>query len=137
MAGVQPLKVEDGHWRVMGEAMPEDRRHGLSEGELLSEVCVHQIGTEDTPQLIQIKFPPNAMINPHAHEENEIIFVLAGELRLGNDILRAGSSVAVGGDTIYAFQAGPEGLEILNFRPRIDLTYMTRAEALERRRKAG
>jgi quercetin dioxygenase-like cupin family protein len=134
MSGVQILKVEDRQWLVVGEAMAEDRRSYLSDSELLATACVHQPGSEDRPQLLQIRFPPNAVVNPHAHDGNEIIYVLEGEMRLGTEILRAGSSLAVAGQTIYGFHAGPEGLCILNFRPTMDVSYVSRGEMLDRRR---
>jgi hypothetical protein len=56
------------------------------------------------------------------------------QLRAGSHVVRAGGSMYVTGGTVYSFRAGPDGLRFFNFRPRADTTYLTPAEAVERRR---
>lgn len=52
----------------------------------------------------------------HSHSEDEIIFVTAGEIRLGNRLCPPGTALAIAADTLYSFTAGPEGLSFVNFR---------------------
>lgn len=52
----------------------------------------------------------------HSHTEDEIIFVRAGSMRLGNRLYGAGTALAIKADTKYGFRAGPEGLSFVNFR---------------------
>jgi hypothetical protein len=79
--------------------------------------CYHHMGTEITPQLFEIILTPGFEVGPHAHEANEIIYILEGELHVGPTVLRPGSSAMVPGEALYAFVAGPEGVRFLNFRP--------------------
>lgn len=55
---------------------------------------------------------------PHSHDEDEIIFVLEGEMLVGTKSVKAGTAVAIDKDTVYGFAIGPDGLEFLNFRAR-------------------
>lgn len=52
----------------------------------------------------------------HSHSEAEIIFVTAGEIRLGTKLYGPGTAVAIAADTLYSFTTGPKGLSFINFR---------------------
>jgi hypothetical protein len=52
----------------------------------------------------------------HSHSEDEVIFVRAGNIRLGNRIHGLGTAVAIAAHTKYSFFSGPGGLSIVNFR---------------------
>jgi hypothetical protein len=52
----------------------------------------------------------------HSHSEDEIIFVLDGEVRLGARLYGPGTALAIAADTLYSFTAGPNGLHFANFR---------------------
>jgi hypothetical protein len=52
----------------------------------------------------------------HSHSEDEIIFVTAGEIRLGNRRYGPGTALAITANTVYGFEAAPEGLSFINFR---------------------
>ncbi len=52
----------------------------------------------------------------HSHTEDEIIFVRAGSMRLGNRLCGPGTTLAIAANTKYGFKAGPEGLSFVNFR---------------------
>jgi hypothetical protein len=52
----------------------------------------------------------------HSHEENEIIFVTGGEMRLGNRSAGPGTAIAIAAGTLYGFLPGPAGLTFVNFR---------------------
>ena len=94
-------------------------------------------GASDELQLFEVRVPPNAVVQPHAHHEDEIMYVLAGELRFGSTVLTAGGSVCVKGNTLYGFSAGPDGARFLNFRGRRDFSYVSKADFLAERRDAG
>ena len=57
-----------------------------------------------------------AALGIHSHSEDEIIFVIAGAMRLGNRLVGPGTAVAIAADTLYGFTAGPDGLSFVNFR---------------------
>ena len=52
----------------------------------------------------------------HSHTEDEIIFVIGGEIRLGSKLYGPGTALAIAADTLYGFTAGPLGLSFVNFR---------------------
>ena len=60
--------------------------------------------------------PEQEKLGIHAHSEDEIIFVIDGEIRLGNRLHGPGTAVAIAADTLYSFTAGPAGLSFINFR---------------------
>ena len=105
----------------------------MDDGELSCENFMHHVGTVDEPQLFELRLPPNTFLAPHAHGQDEIIYIAEGEIHVGRRVLKAGSSVFVGKHTLYSLTAGPEGARFLNFRPRIDGQYITKAEFLEMR----
>jgi hypothetical protein len=60
--------------------------------------------------------PDDAARGVHAHSEDEVIFVVEGELRFGTRVLAPGSAIAIAADAFYAIGPGPAGLKIVNFR---------------------
>lgn len=52
----------------------------------------------------------------HTHNSDCLYYVVAGSLRLGDQELGKGDGFFVGGDVPYSYVAGPEGVEILEFR---------------------
>ena len=52
----------------------------------------------------------------HSHTEDEIIFVIGGEIHLGSKLYGPGTALAIAADTLYGFTAGPLGLSFVNFR---------------------
>ena len=60
--------------------------------------------------------PEQAARGIHSHSEDEIIFVTAGAMRLGQRLVGPGTAIAIAADTLYSFTASPEGLSFVNFR---------------------
>ncbi len=52
----------------------------------------------------------------HSHSEDEVIFVRAGGIRLGNRLHGPGTALAIAAHTKYGFFSGPDGLSLVNFR---------------------
>src|SRR5262249_29987958 len=74
-------------------------------------------------ELFEVRLPANGAVESHAHDHDEIIYVLSGEMHLGATVLEPGSTVHVPGRTLYAFRAGPNGLHFLNFRSSPDRSF--------------
>jgi hypothetical protein len=55
-------------------------------------------------------------VGVHSHSEDEIIFIVEGQIRLGRKLFPAGTAIAIPGDTLYSFTAGPDGMAFVNFR---------------------
>lgn len=81
--------------------------------------------------------PPNNTIDVHAHEADEIIMVVAGEVNLGARTLQTGMSVMIPGWTLYGLKSGPNGARFINFRAFKDRTFMSKEQFMERRAQRG
>jgi hypothetical protein len=90
-------------------------------------------GGKDELHLFEVRLPPNSKVDLHAHQEDEIIHVVTGQISVGNRVLGPGDSVFVAGMTLYGFEAGPEGVSYLNFRKRRDLSNYSSEEFHEYR----
>ena len=73
------------------------------------------------PYVSRVKLPPNAMIPPHTHPDNENITVLSGSFGIGEGevadrakgrVLQAGSFYYLPAGTAHFAWAGPEGATI-------------------------
>jgi quercetin dioxygenase-like cupin family protein len=119
----------DIHWMRIGEMASPGSAGVLTQGELASDISYHERGSETDLQLMEVKYVPNAVIDPHSHDEDEIIYVVEGELHLGARVLRPGSSIYIPRATVYSYQAGADGLRVVNFRPRGDFSFNPKVSA--------
>jgi quercetin dioxygenase-like cupin family protein len=72
----------------------------------------------------------------HSHSEDEILYVLDGEIRVGGAVLEPDMGAAIPGNEVYGFRSGDRGFRFLNYRRDVS-TYRSSAqkiEALERPR---
>ena len=124
MAKVRLTTPDQQPWVVSGERnLTEEERRDLREGELRSEYKIREQGDDAHPQLVELRYVPNSEISLHYHDEDEIIYVLEGAMVVNNRTVGPGACLYIAGNTVYGFRAGPEGLHILNFRPRNDTTF--------------
>jgi hypothetical protein len=68
------------------------------------------------PSLVWSWFGPDYILPRHSHSADCLYYVTRGELRMGNNVLQAGDGFFVPSDAPYAYTAGPDGVEILEFR---------------------
>jgi len=75
-------------------------------------------GGEQGMSLIHAWFGPNFPLFRHSHPAygDCLYYVLAGEVILGRRHLRAGSTFFIPNGMPYKYQAGPAGVEVLEFR---------------------
>ena len=71
---------------------------------------------DDGFSLVWSWFGPDYALPRHSHSADCLYYVARGEARLGNRVVGAGSGFFVPADAPYAYRAGPEGIEILEFR---------------------
>lgn len=132
-----PIRIHEDKsngWVRIGDADPAPQ--GQSGAYLDSTYRIHELGTDQSPQLIEARYLPGTSIGVHAHDHDEIVYVVEGEMLVGNRILGPGSSVFVAARTLYSFSAGAAGLRFLNFRPLRDDSHISRSEFLARRTAA-
>lgn len=61
-------------------------------------------------------FKPNFILPKHSHNADCAYYVISGEAHLGNQVLRAGDGFFVPAGGNYQYSAGPEGVEVMEFR---------------------
>jgi quercetin dioxygenase-like cupin family protein len=68
--------------------------------------------------LVHVWFGAGMDLVRHAHpaEGDCLYYILAGELTMGSRVLRAGDGFLVPNGSPYAYRAGPDGVEVLEFR---------------------
>lgn len=86
----------------------------LSGGHLVK--VLFQQGGDDGMSLVWSWFGPGYTLPRHSHDADCLYYVVAGEARLGNRTVPAGGGFFVPSGAPYAYTAGPEGIQILEFR---------------------
>ncbi len=61
-------------------------------------------------------FKPNYVLPRHSHDADCAYYVISGEARLGTETLKAGDGFFVPSGHMYQYVAGPEGVEVMEFR---------------------
>ena len=112
--------------RTVSDFAPESFLSVLSKEEQATEVKTHFPGGEDRLFLIEVKEVPNAQATLHAHEKDEIFFVLDGEMHFGNRRCSAGDSIHIMAGTLYTFRTGPSGCRYLKFTGSADNSFITK-----------
>ena len=70
----------------------------------------------DGMSLVHAWFGPGYRLPRHSHSADCLYYVISGEAILGSQSVKAGSGFFVPKDGLYGYRAGPEGVEILEFR---------------------
>jgi quercetin dioxygenase-like cupin family protein len=81
----------------------------------LDEVVYRGEGDEGM-SLVRAWFGPHYVLPRHTHDGDCLYYVVAGSLKMGAQELQAGDGFFVPSDAPYAYEAGPEGVEVLEFR---------------------
>ena len=142
MAAIKFVRGEERRFVSISERLVEspELRQAIEEMpdvDLDSASFVHHAGGPDAPRLAENRFAPGTKGSAHAHDEDEIIVVTEGQIRFGSRVLGVHSSVFIPKMTLYSFEAGPEGLTFLVFRPRHGSIVVSKAELARRRRADG
>lgn len=66
--------------------------------------------------LSYVWFKSGYILPRHSHNADCLYYVLGGELHLGTQILSKGDGVFIPADVAYTYEAGPQGVEVLEFR---------------------
>lgn len=75
--------------------------------------------------LVYAWFRSGFQLPVHSHNADCLYYIISGEAIMGNRTLKAGDGFFVPKDVFYSYTAGPEGIEILEFRhaQRIDMKW--------------
>lgn len=118
--------------RTVSDFAPASFLSLLSKEEQQTQVKTHFPGGEGRLFLMEIQDVPNAQATLHAHEKDEIFFVLEGEMHFGSRICSAGDSISILAGTLYTFRAGPNGCRYLKFTAAADNSFVTKEQYQER-----
>ena len=66
--------------------------------------------------LVHARFGPGYRLPRHSHSADCLYYVLSGEAIMGRRVMKAGDGFFVRADAPYAYEAGSEGVEVLEFR---------------------
>lgn len=61
-------------------------------------------------------FKPNFILPKHSHNADCAYYIVSGEAHLGSEVLRTGDGFFVPAGGNYQYSAGPEGVEVMEFR---------------------
>ncbi len=64
----------------------------------------------------------------HSHSADCMYYVVAGSARLGTEELGPGDTFFVPANTPYTYRAGPEGVEVLEYRHTLDIDFQNYAK---------
>jgi hypothetical protein len=96
------------------EAPEQLTEWALSSGHVV-KTLFEQSG-ENGMSLIWSWFGPGYSLPRHSHSADCLYYVLKGEIKLGRRSIAAGGGFFVPNDAPYAYSAGDEGVEVLEFR---------------------
>lgn len=117
--------------RKVADFAPESFLNILSAEERETEVRTHFPGGADRLFLLEVKDVPNMQSTHHAHEKDEIFFILEGEMHFGNRVCAAGDSIQILAGTLYTFRTGPSGCRYLKFTATADSSFITKERFVE------
>jgi quercetin dioxygenase-like cupin family protein len=100
------------------------------------KVLVRQTDEEGGFSLLHIWFKAGYPLPRHSHDADCMYYVISGEAIMGNQTLRAGDSFFVPADAPYVYEAGPDGVEVLEIRHGCDRFDMKIPDASEARWQA-
>ena len=66
--------------------------------------------------LTYARFKAGFLLPRHSHDAHCAYYVISGEAHLGGAVLKAGDAFVVPADDFYSYRAGPEGVEVMEFR---------------------
>jgi hypothetical protein len=84
--------------------------------------------------LMVLWFGSNYVLPRHVHDADCMYYILSGEARLGSQLLSAGDGFFAPAGAPYTYTAGPEGVEVLEFRATstVELKYLESQAGWER-----
>jgi len=110
-------------WRKMGDIEMGWMRQHIDPTELEGHLSFHEVGNETVMQLMEMRLNPDTLIAPHAHDDDEIYFIVDGSLHWGDKAVAAGGSLYIPAGTNYSFRTGPLPARLLIFRARADVSF--------------
>ena len=106
MSSITITNVDDAPW------LAENFKNGHRTGAQI--VGEH---TKDGICVFIMNFEPGFATELHSHSEDEVMYVLEGEMRMDDQVMGPESILLIRKNSEYKFTAGDEGVRFLNIRP--------------------
>ena len=90
---------------------------------------------DDGFSLVRAWFGPHYVLPRHSHDGDCLYYVVEGSLTMGSQVIEAGDGFFVPSDAPYGYEAGPEGVVVLEFRSRTSFGMQIPGGQLERWRR--
>jgi quercetin dioxygenase-like cupin family protein len=90
---------------------------------------------DDGFSLVKAWFGPHYVLPRHSHDSDCAYYVLAGSLKMGAQELQPGDGFFVPAGAPYGYDAGPDGVEVLEFRTRTSFGMDIHGGQVDRLRK--
>jgi len=111
-------------WRKMDDIPMGWMRDHINPTELQGHLAFHGAGSDTDMQLMEMRLDAHTLVAPHAHDEDEIFFVVEGSLHWLDKALSSGGSLYIPAGTTYSFRTGDAPARLLNFRARADHSFL-------------
>jgi quercetin dioxygenase-like cupin family protein len=87
--------------------------------------------------LVKAWFGPHYVLPRHTHDGDCLYYVVEGSIVMGSQVLEAGDGFFVPSGAPYAYEAGPDGVVVLEFRTRTSFGMNIPGGQVERLRRMG
>lgn len=92
---------------------------------------------QDAYSLVRVRFAPHYVLPRHSHDADCLYYIAEGSVVMGSQILGAGDGFFVPAGAPYAYEAGPDGVTVLEFRTRTSFDMTIPGGQVERLAKSG
>jgi quercetin dioxygenase-like cupin family protein len=90
---------------------------------------------EDGFSLVKAWFAPYYVLPRHSHNGDCLYYIVEGSITMGSQVLQAGDGFFVPDGAPYAYEAGPDGVAVVEFRVRTSFGMNIPGGQLERLRR--
>ena len=104
---------------------PDDQRQLAADGPRSANIAVggHDAvlfrgDGEDGYSLVKAWFAPHYVLPRHSHDADCMYYIVEGSISMGSQVLEAGDGFFVPAGAPYAYEAGDDGVVVLEFRMR-------------------
>ena len=118
----QHSKHSDLSFSRVKDFVPQEFLNLLSESDREAQIAMHFTG-QGGLALMEIIEDPNGSATLHSHDQEEIFYVLEGELLFGKRVCKAGDSINIKAGTQYTFKTGAQGCRYLKFTASADNSF--------------
>jgi len=90
---------------------------------------------EDGYSLVRAWFAPHYVLPRHSHDADCLYYIVEGSISMGSQVLEAGDGFFVPSGAPYAYEAGDDGVVVLEFRMRTSFNMIIPGGQVDRWRR--